>query len=157
MATLNFDATNVEPAVGFEAIPAGKYQAVITDSEEKSTKSGNGSYIQLELEVIDGEFKGRKVWERLNLVNPNPKAVDFARAKLSAICRAVNVMQPKDSADLHNLPLMITVKCKKQDNGDISNDISDYSARQSSSAPANTTAGTSSEAPAAPWARAKKQ
>ena len=28
MATINFNANEVEPSVGFEAIPAGKYQAV---------------------------------------------------------------------------------------------------------------------------------
>lgn len=37
MSTLNFNANEVEPSIGFDAIPAGKYQAVITDSEMKDT------------------------------------------------------------------------------------------------------------------------
>ena len=32
MATLNFNANEVEPNVGMEAVPAGKYIAVITES-----------------------------------------------------------------------------------------------------------------------------
>ena len=41
MANLNnFNANNVEPAADFDPIPAGKYVAVITDSEMKATKNG---------------------------------------------------------------------------------------------------------------------
>ena len=32
----------------------------------------------------------------------------IAHGELSAICRAVGVMQPKDSIELHNLPLLVT-------------------------------------------------
>ena len=38
-------------------IPAGKNLAVVTDSEMKPTKSGNGSYLELTLQIIDGEYK----------------------------------------------------------------------------------------------------
>ena len=130
MATLNFNANEVEPTVAFEAIPAGKYNAVIVDSEIKQTKSGNGSYLELTFEVTEGEYKGRKVWARLNIDNPNADAVKIARGELSAICRAVNVMTPNDSVDLHNLPLEITVKCKRNsENGEITNDIKGYAAK----------------------------
>jgi len=43
MANLNgFDANQVEPAAKFDPIPAGKYLAVITESEQKPTKAGTG-------------------------------------------------------------------------------------------------------------------
>ncbi|MDD5698890.1 MAG: DUF669 domain-containing protein [Victivallaceae bacterium] len=130
MATLNFNAHEVEPSVAFEAVPAGKYIAVIVDSEIKQTKSGNGNYLELTFEITEGEYKGRKVWARLNIDNPNADAVKIARGELSAICRAVNVMTPNDSVDLHNLPLEINVKCKKRDNSDeISNEIKGYAAK----------------------------
>lgn len=113
MSTINFNANEVEPSTGYDPIPAGKYQAVITESEMKPTKTGNGQYLQLEFEIIEGEYKNRKVWARLNLENANADAVRIARADLSAICRAVNVLQPRDSVELHNLPLTITVRCKR--------------------------------------------
>ena len=131
MATLNFNATEVEPSVEFEAIPAGKYQAVIVESEMKPNKAGTGEYLQLEFEIIEGEFKNRKLWTRLNLHNPNADAVRMARADLSAICHAVNVIQPGDSVELHNLPLTITVKCRKTPDGDIVNDIKGYAPKAS--------------------------
>ena len=56
MANLQgFDANTVEPADDLEPIPAGKYVAVITDSEMKPTKSGIGSYLQLTFTIIEGE------------------------------------------------------------------------------------------------------
>ena len=112
MANLgNFNAHEVEPNNDFDPIPAGKYLAVITDSEIKPTKSGKGSYFELTFQIIEGEFQNRLVWSRLNLNNPNQTAVQIARSELSSICRAVGSMTPKDSAELHNLPLVINVKC----------------------------------------------
>jgi len=132
MATLSgFDASQVEPADEFEPIPAGKYPAVITDSEFKETKAGTGTYLQLAFEIIDGEYKGRLLWSRLNLDNPNETAVKIAQQELSSICRAIGVLTPQDSAELHNLPLVVHVRCRKRpDTDDITNEIRGYSAIQ---------------------------
>ena len=151
MANLTgFDATQVEPAAKFDPIPAGKYLAVITESEQKPTKAGTGHYLQLTFQIQEGVHKGRILWARLNLDNPNATAVQIARAELSAICRAVGVTAPNDSIDLHNLPLMITVKCRKrQDTGDITNEIAGYTKKESSVPPLATAAA----AGVAPWKR----
>jgi len=128
MANLNgFDANQVDPTFGFDPIPAGDYLAIITESAFKDTKSGSGKFLEVKFEVIDGPHKGRNLWARLNLDNANETAVKIAKAELSAICRAVGVLQPKDSCDLHNLPLTLTVKCRKrEDNGEITNEIKGY-------------------------------
>lgn len=126
----NFDANQVDPNNEFDPLPAGKYLAVIVESETKPTKSGSGSYLELKFQLLDGPYKGRFVWARLNLQNPNATAVQIARAELSAICRAVGVMQPRDSIELHNLPLVITVKCKKRsDTDEITNEVKGYAKR----------------------------
>ncbi len=132
MANLNgFDAREVEPQVGFEPIPAGKYLAVITGSELKQTKAGDGQYLELTFQVIDGPYKGRNLWARLNLDNPNETAVKIARAELSAVCRAVGVMTPKDSHELHDLPLVVSVKLKKRDDtGEMTNEIKGYERKE---------------------------
>ena len=132
-----FDANQVEPTTSLEPVPAGKYAAVITDSEMKPNKAGTGHYLQLAFEIIDGPCKGRRLWSRLNLDNPNALAVQIARAELSAVCRAVGVLAPNDSVDLHNLPLVVYVKCRKRDDtGEITNEIKGY-AKQESLQPAN--------------------
>jgi len=131
MANLNgFNANEVEPSASFEAIPAGKYLAAITDSEMKPTKNGGGSYLQLTFTIIEGEYKGRVLWARLNLNNSNATAVKIAQSDLSSVCRAVGVMQPHDSCELHNIPLLITVKVKKRsDNDDLTNEVKGYEAK----------------------------
>ena len=123
----NFNANEVDPTTTFDPIPAGKYLAAITESEMKDTKAGTGSYLQLTFTIIEGEHKNRILWARLNLNNANATAVKIARGELSAICHAVGVLQPRDSIELHNLPLVITVKCKKRDDtGEIVNEIKGY-------------------------------
>jgi len=136
MANLNgFNATEVEPTTSFEPLPAGKYLAAITESEMKPTKSGSGSYLQLTFTILEGEYKNRVLWARLNLNNPNATAVKIARSELSAICHAVGVMQPRDSVDLHNLPLVITVKLKKRDDtGELTNEIKGYARKDAAGA-----------------------
>ena len=156
MAILNFNANEVEPSKPFDPIPAGKYVAVITDSEMKETRAGTGRYLQLEFEVTDGEYAGRKLWSRLNIENQNAEAVRLARADLSAICRAVNVLTPSDSADLHNLPLVIKVHCRKDKNtGEITNDIRGYESKanykpEPKQAPATPTTAQTTRVPSKP-------
>ena len=152
MADLNgFDANQVEPSVAFEPIPAGKYEAVITDSETKATKAGTGHYLQLKFQIIGGDYNNRLLWTRLNTDNPNSIAVEIAKADLSAICRAVGVMEPKDSVELHNLPLEIRVRCKKrEDTGEIMNEIVGYSKKETAP-PAENAAPTADNTP--PWKR----
>jgi hypothetical protein len=142
MANLNgFDASQVEPA-SFDPLPAGKYLACVVESEMRPTKNGAGQLLHLTFQVLEGEYKGRKTWARLNLKNPNPQAEQIARGQLSALCRAVGVMTPKDSLELHNLPLLITVKVKKrEDTGDLQNEVSGFSKKESA---------TAAPAPAAP-------
>lgn len=127
MANLTgFDANEHEPT-SFEVLPANKYLAIIEESENKPTKAKNGHYLEIKFQIIEGEHKGRNLWENLNIDNPNPKAVQVAMGELSAICRAVGVMKPKDSVELHNLPLLLTVACKKRaDTGEMENVIKKY-------------------------------
>lgn len=125
-----FDASQVEPTTTFDPIPAGKYLAMITQSEMKPNKAGTGSYLELVFTIVEGEHKGRQLWARLNLDNPNELAVKIARAELSAICRAVGVLTPRDSVELHNLPLVIRVGCRRRkDTDEIVNVVKGYEKR----------------------------
>jgi hypothetical protein len=122
-----FNAHEVDPTSNLEPIPAGRYLAIITDSELKPTKSGNGHYLQLAFQILEGPYKNRMVWSRLNLHNANETTVKIARAELSAICRAVGVMTPRDSCELHNIPLVIAVRLKKrEDTGELQNEVRGY-------------------------------
>ena len=163
MSLLNFDATAVAPANPLDPVPAGDYTVCIVDSEMKPTSSGNGYYLQLTLEVLEGEFSGRKIFDRLNLDNPNRQAVEIAQRTLSAICHAVGVLQVQDSAQLHDKPLVakVAVRAARGEYGP-SNEVKGYKASSAGvSAPprvpaaAQAAAATAPAAAAAsrPWAR----
>lgn len=94
----------------FEAVDPGWYNAQITDSKMKRTNNQAGLYLELTWTILDGPCAGRKVWQRLNLVNPSAQAVEIANKFLKSICDAVAVPGPiGDSAVLHNRPCKIRV------------------------------------------------
>jgi len=141
MKLTGFDAERIEPQSAFKPLPTGTYTAVISASEERKTQSGNGSYLRLTLQIVDGEHKGRQLFENLNLDNPNPQAVEIAQQTLSSICHAVGVMQPDDSADLHDKPLTITVITRKRkDTGEDANAIKGFDSASNEPAQATWTA-----------------
>jgi hypothetical protein len=152
---MGFDANQVEPAKGFELIPSGDYVAVIVNSEMKTTNDGTGEYLKLEINILDGEYKGRKLWENLNLNNKSTQAVEIARGTLSAICRAVGIMRPKDSAELHNLPMRIKIAIKKdKGTGELQNKIVKFEAKNAASASPAGAGSTAGNSGAAPWKKA---
>ena len=134
MAQLNFDASQVAPSEALEAIPAGWYTAQMTASEMKPTADGTGAYMQAEFTVLGGEYAGRKLFDRINLQNKNPVAVEIGYKTLSAICHAVGVIQVQDSQQLHGRPLQLKVSLRAAGPGadgkyyEASNEVKGYKA-----------------------------
>jgi len=125
-----FDANQVEPAEGrdFGLLPKGDYRMAITDSTVKAANSGNGNYLKLEIQVTDGAYANRKLWENLNLWHRDHKTMTIAQGTFSAICRAVGVMTPRDSAELHNREFIGSVYQKKnKQTGELENKIGKFS------------------------------
>ena len=151
----NFNAEAIEPNTSYEPIPAGWYQAIISSSEMKATRDGYGEYLSLTLQIIEGNYQNRLVFARLNLKNANDVAVDIAKKDLAAICRAVGVMSPQASEELHDKPLMIKVKVRAaQGEYDASNDVAGYKAVEGNDKPF--TPQQKQAAPVAPSTPAKK-
>lgn len=126
-----YDATD-EPLEEFQPLPVGEYLAAIEDSVFKDTKNGQGKYLHLTWVIVSGEFKGRKIFSRLNLKNPNTQAVQIARREFASIREATGILEPTDSQQLHGIPCQITVACEKSDwNGQerINNVIKKYARR----------------------------
>lgn len=154
-----FNAAEVEPLMPRAPVPAGEYIAIITDSSEEVTKDGKGKYVKLKLQIIDGEYEGRPLYERLNVVNRNETAVRIAKATLSAICRAVGKLTPEDSVELHNIPMRVTLAVEtRKDNGQLTNRIKGYMPATASSSAPTTPKPAAVPSPSgagkkAPWAR----
>lgn len=107
MANLNdVDMTTAgELGEGFVAIPPGDYQVYMESSERKTTKNGDGEYLECAIIVATGPHEGAKVFSRLNLWNPSAQAVEIAKSQWRALCEAT-LGQPfalnNESSSLHN-------------------------------------------------------
>jgi hypothetical protein len=105
-----FDANQVEPQGDYTPITPGEYKVHILSSEMVETTKRDGHMLKLELEIIEGESAGRKLFDRLNLDNPNAQAVEIAQRQLSAICHATGKLTVQDSEELHGIPMLAVVK-----------------------------------------------
>lgn len=113
MAQLGYTADPNQPEESFEIVPAGEYTTIIEASDYTPNKQGTGMILKLTYQIIDGEFKGRKIFENLNLQNENAQATQIAQRALNSICLAVGVQHVQDSAQLHGIPLIIDVSVKE--------------------------------------------
>ena len=132
-----FDANKV-PDSEFEALPAGEYRAVLIESNKKPTKAANGHLLECKLQIIDGQFKNRTVFDRFNLWNASEKAREIAAQQFAKLCKAVNVPAPKDSSELHMKPVLIKLAVKEYE-GRESNEVKGYKAPLPQTAAAATT------------------
>ena len=131
MSKFSFNPNNYEP-MDFDPIPAGEYEAVINSAEWKDTKAGTGRYLQLEFELTK-EYESRRVWENLNLDNPNQKAVDIANSALSSICHALGIENLTDTDQLLNKPLFIKLSIQKDETYGDKNRVRKYTAKETTS------------------------
>lgn len=139
-----FDANKVEPNEGFDLIPAGDYEAIMVKSEKKATKDNTGDMLKTEFQILNGKYQNRKLFHNFNLwlgcrlpagtaIPENTKtAIRISEGNLSALCRAIGVLTPKASEELHNKPVRITVKAiPPKGEYAAKNEISSFKARQS--------------------------
>lgn len=105
-----FNAAAVPPMQPQDPLPEGWYQALIKTSEGKPVKDKPQSgLLAQEFEVIDGQFRGRKVFNNLNLWNENQQACEIAGRELSAQCHVTGKFVIQDTSELHNIPMYIKV------------------------------------------------
>ena len=128
MSYFAFDASQVKPQETFTPIPAGSYIAQAIESEIKPTKSGTGQMMTLRWQILDGTHKGRLIFDRLNVVNANPKAEEIGQRQLSSLCHVLGVMKLQDTAQLHNKPVKIKVKVRQDAQYGDSNEVGGYEA-----------------------------
>jgi hypothetical protein len=147
-----FDANAVEPNTPFEALPAGWYEAFVEEAEVKATKKNDGFYIKVTMKILTAGFENRKVFGNINLRNPSQEAENIGLSQLSALGRAVGVMNIKDTSDLLNKALQIKLSVKSSEQYGTQNEIKGFKVSESAGQPA--APGAPKVAPAAPGAPA---
>lgn len=135
MPDLNLDLTGDTVLSSRDPLPTGEYPVIITDSTVKTTKNGDGRYLELTLQVTDGEHKGRLLWDRLGLWYASEKAVEMARRTLKSITEAIgHPPAVAKSESLHDKPLIARVQHQQDMGYGPKNEVKGYRA-SSSAAP----------------------
>lgn len=109
----------------YETIRPGTYFVEIVSEDTKTTKAGDGEYLELVLRIEHGEFAGQRIWDRLNLKNRSTKAVEIALATLRSIQRACGIEKLGSSADLVGHKLRVKTKLREW-NGKQSAEVVEY-------------------------------
>lgn len=106
------DFEQVEDRKDFGLIPPQDVVMAITNSEYKPNSKNTGHALNLEFQILDGEFTGRKLWAMLNLDNPSADAVRIAQAELKQILTATEMLGKfgQDVTVLHNIPMIGTLE-----------------------------------------------
>ena len=108
---LNFDSTSVvseEVHSDLGALEDGDYLCHIVESDEKISNAGN-KYLNLKLQVLEGEYKNRYLWDIINLWHPDDDVRRRAQDILKKICEITGVLKPQTSEELHFKPLKVSV------------------------------------------------
>lgn len=121
MQTFDFNIFDKEYAPGSDLIAEGHHQAIINVSEIRPTKKNkegidNSKYLYLEFTITSNEgFKGRKVFEYLNIHNSSEACQKNARRKLQELAVSVGISDPKNPRDLVNRAVLLDIGIEKQD------------------------------------------
>ena len=110
-----FNAKENEKMTDFSPVPAGWYKAEVVKSEMKNTAAGTGKYLNLQWKITEGEFVGRVFYTLMNLVNPNPIAVEIAQKELASICEDCEIDELEDSTELHGIEIGVRLSVKAGD------------------------------------------
>jgi hypothetical protein len=98
---------NVDPDSRYKVLPKGEYSVMVLKVEQKAPKQGEFDYLETSMEVIEGEFKGEIMVDRLSL---SPKAAP----RLAGFIHACGMVDPSqkgnqsfDTNDLLNKVLIV--------------------------------------------------
>lgn len=99
----------------FELMPEGEYLAVITESDVGENSKKTGQVLSLTREIIlPAEYKGRKVWQRINVQHESSEAQRIGQIELANVKAAVGFNGVlDDTLRLHNKPHGIKLKIEK--------------------------------------------
>ena len=99
----------------YDAIPAGLYEASISNAEIKDSKSG-GKYINVRYDITGPSHSGRVVFGMITISNANPKAEEIGRQQLGELIRCIGLDKLADTDQLigGKLIVKITVENSEQ-------------------------------------------
>ena len=119
------DVPEPERNTSYNPIPEGIYTVMVSKVQDKETKKG-GKMLSLGMEVVDGQHKGRWIWENINYVNSNATAQLIGEQTLKAICEEIGRPRLGSPDELVGVPFKIKVKITRNDFKDELENVMSY-------------------------------
>lgn len=155
---LNFDASQVEPQQPFEVLPAGDYTVALVGAKVLETSKKTGHYLAMDYAVQEGSYKGRHVFDNLNLWNASQQASEIAWRQLSGLCHAAGVLQVQTVDQLFNIPVVAKLNVESDPQYGDQNNIRGFSkAGGQAGAPTQPAAPAQNEGDTVPWGPGTQQ
>ena len=102
----------------WELVPAAEYVAQVVEASIQPPKSGDGFYLALTWKIVEGEFEGRQVWDRITVAHSNEQAQTIGRKTLKDLCVALDVNEQVNDAKVFLFkPARIRVGIEKDKQG----------------------------------------
>ena len=102
----------------FEAVPAGNYEADITQAELKDGRKRGSQYVNLRHDIVGPSYQGRVLFGRITVSNPNSQAEKIGRKQLYQLQGATGVhaiRTPQDLQQFVGKRVTITVSCEREE------------------------------------------
>lgn len=94
------DFNQVEDAPDFAPLPIGEYAVSVEDAEQRVTQAG-GTGINVKLQVLEGPYKGRYVFDFLNVSHPdNPPWLNISLSRLKQLVTSCGIDTSKPFTDV---------------------------------------------------------
>ena len=145
------DLPENESTGDFSPLPEGEYSVTIKAAEVKATKAGDGSYINLRLDVNEGKYAKRVLFAMITLRNKSDKAESIGKGQLRDVMSACGIGSLSDTDQLLGHNLIVRVG-QREYNGTMQNDVKGYKTA-GASAPTISAAPQASGKAAPPWAK----
>ena len=147
---------NAEASTDYGLLPAGEYIAQIDQGDEKpiSSQSDKGKCYVFTWRILDGEYEGRLIWQRISLkarnMNNLDKVIQIANEQFASIRQATGVKAPRTTDELLGIPCVIKVKVKEDKTGkyDAQNEVTNVKPVDDAPTPTRTAAPQRTSAPA---------
>lgn len=119
---INGNWSEIAPAPEFGPVPPGAYVAHLIDKTATTARKGTPS-VKLTFGILEGEFKGRKLWYDIWLTDKNKANATRDFAKLGIQNREqIDLPLPRDK----RIRCKLDVKLRRNDAGDFFNDVRSF-------------------------------
>jgi len=113
-----FDPSQYEGTADFVPIrPSWQSAQIVEVSRKEAQNNSSSTYILAVFEIIEGEHKGRKIFQNITLTNQNQQAVEIGQRLLTDICNALKIGSLKNLEVLQYKPMKVRVGIKRDKDG----------------------------------------